>query len=404
LTAREERPSSGTLALILGALAGLGPLSIDMYLPSLPTMARDLATTASSTQLTLAAYFGGLCFGQLAYGPLADRFGRKRPLYAGLVLYVAASVGCALAPSVYALIALRVLQALGGAAGPVVMRAVIRDLYVGSEAARMMSLLTLVMGVAPILAPLLGGWVLLIGGWRMIFAVLALLGAACLALMVLALPETSIARTPSLNVATILAGMGHLARDRSFVFYTLAGACAQAGMFAYISGSPFVLIDLHHVSPQNYGYIFGANAVGLIAGTQVNRRLLAQLRPAQILSRAAAVTTLLGAILIVIATTHIGGLAAVVVSLFVFMTSLGFIVPNAVALAMEEQGARAGLASAALGSLQFAIAAGASSLVGTLNDGSMRPMAGVMAACGLAALIFALSARFRERAASHVTP
>jgi MFS transporter, DHA1 family, multidrug resistance protein len=392
----EARPAprdrQGLLALILGALAALGPLSIDMYLPSLPSIERDLRTTASMTQLTLAAYFAGLGVGQLAYGPLTDRFGRKRPLYFGLTLYVLASAGCALAPNAEALIALRFLQALGGAAGPVVMRAVVRDLYRGAEAARMLSMLILVMGAAPILAPLLGGFTLTIAGWRTIFVVLTVLGAACLALMAAALPETSATRTP-IALRSLASGMRGLLGHRSFVAYTLTGAFSQAGMFAYISGSPFVLIELFHVSPQRYGWFFGANALGFIAASQVNHRLLAGRGPGSLRSRGTVATASVGALLLAIAMSEAGGLPAVAAALFAFLVSLGFIGPNATALAMEEQGQRAGLASAVLGSIQFGIAACASSLVGLLNDGSMRPMAGVMAACGAASFVAGRIAR-----------
>jgi DHA1 family bicyclomycin/chloramphenicol resistance-like MFS transporter len=390
------KPKSGLLALILGALSALGPLSIDMYLPSLPAIQRDLGTTASATQLTLSAFFAGLGIGQLAYGPLTDRFGRKRPLYAGLGLYVVASLLCALAPSVGVLIALRFVQAVGGAAGPVVTRAVVRDLYVGAPAARLLSMLMLVMGAAPILAPLFGGWVLLAASWRVIFAILAALGTACLVLMAAALPETATARTPRLDLGAITRHLKELLRDRSFLMYTLTGAFSQAGMFAYISGSPFVLIELFHVSPQRYGWIFGSNAAALIAAAQVNHRLLARRLPAEILARATAVICVVGAALVAVAALDPAPLAAVVVSLFAFVGSLGFIGPNATALAMEDQGARAGLASAALGSIQFGIAAVASSLVGVLNDGSMRPMAGGMAACGAASFVAGLVARRRS--------
>ena len=380
------------LALILGALAALGPLTIDMYLPSLPSIEQDLGTTASRTQLTLASYFAGLGIGQLAYGPLTDRFGRKSPLYVGLTLYLLASAGCALAPNAEALIALRFLQALGGAAGPVVMRAVVRDLYVGADAARLLSMLILVMGAAPILAPLLGGLLLTFASWRVIFVVLAVLGAACLALMATALPETSTTRT-RIEPGTLVDGVKRLLGHRSFLAHTLTGAFSQAGMFAYISGSPFVLIELFHVSPQRYGWFFGANALGFIAASQVNHRLLAGRGPGALLARGTVATAAMGAILLALAVTGIGGLPAVAAALFGFMASLGFIGPNATALAMEEQGARAGLASAVLGSIQFGIAACASSMVGLLNDGSMRPMAGVMAACGAASWVFGNIAR-----------
>ena len=385
-------PSPAVLALVLGALTALGPLTIDMYLPALPTIQRDLGTTASLTQLTLAAYFAGLGLGQLAYGPLTDRFGRKPPLYGGLVLYILASAACHFAPSVEVLIALRFLQAVGGAAGQVVTRAVVRDLYVGAPAAQILSRLILVMGVAPILAPLTGGWLLSVAGWRTIFAVLAVLGTGCLVLMIAVLPETAKTRAPRLDLGAIGAGLGALGRDRSFLAFTMTGAFSQAGMFAYISGSPFVLIELFHVSPQRFGWIFGANAVALITGSQINHRLLARRSPAQVLAPATLSLAVAGALLLAVAVSGRAGLAGIVVALFLFLANLGFIGSNAIALAMDKQGARAGLASAALGSLQFAISAAASSLVGLFNDGSARPMAAVMAVCALSSWVAATAA------------
>jgi MFS transporter, DHA1 family, multidrug resistance protein len=387
------RSRPGLLVLVLGALISLGPLSVDMYLPALPTIQRELGTTASMTQLTLAVYFAGLAVGQLAYGPLTDKLGRKKPLYAALTLYVLASIGCALAPDVRALIALRFLQAVGGAATPVVMRAVVRDLYVGPAAARVLSTLMLVMGVAPILAPTFGGWVLMFAGFRAIFAILAGLGAGCLLLTVVALPETAAERTERYSLDTLRVSFRDLVRDRSFLAYTLTGAFAYAGMFAYISGSPFVLIELFHVSPQRYGWIFGANAFGLIAASQINHRLLARRLPSVILTRATLAISAVGAALVVVSLSAQVGLPVVFALLFAFLSCLGFISPNATALAMDDQGSRAGLASAVLGCLQFVIAALASSLVGLLNDGSMRPMTFVMLGCAASSAILCVVAR-----------
>ncbi len=379
------------LMLALGSLTAFGPLSIDMYLPSLPTLQRELATSASAVQLTLAAFMAGLCLGQLAYGPLSDRFGRRLPLAVGIVLYILASAACAFAPSVQWLIALRFLQALGGAAGPVIARAVVRDLYSGREVARVLSLLMLVMGAAPILAPMLGGWVLELAGWRAIFGVLALLGVACLVFATRALPRTEGLGQPpppgmlGMNVRALLG-------DRRFLAYTLVGGFAQAAMFAYISGSPFVLMGLHHVSPGAFAWIFGLNAAGLIAASQVNRRLLARYTPARIALAATLFCTGVGAVLVALALTGAGRVATVVPALFLFLTGTGFVSPNVAALAMEEHGKRAGIASALLGSAQFAVAAGASSLVGLLNDGSMLPMAALMAACAGTASVLGLVA------------
>lgn len=372
-----------SIVLVLGALIALGPFSIDMYLPSFPVIERELHTTASLTQLTLAVYFAGMGLGQLVYGPLTDRFGRKPPLYAGLVVYVLASIACAFAPSIHALIALRFVQALGGAAGQVIARAVVRDLHVGAKAARMLAMLTLVMGIAPIVAPLLGGWILALAGWRVIFATLAVLGLGALVVMAVVLPETAKTRS-RIDVRTIGAGFRELARDRSFVAFTFAGAFAHAGMFAYIAGSPYVFIELFQLSPGAYGAIFGANALGLIVASQVNHRLLDRHTPARLLARSAGAIAAIGLALVVVAVTGVGGLLAIVASLFAYISTVGVIGANAIALAMDGQGARAGLASAVLGFLQFAIAAAAAALVGVLDDGSACPMAAVMGGCAIA--------------------
>ena len=382
-----------TLALLLGSLTAFAPLSIDMYLPSLPAIQEDLGTTASTVQLTLAVFFAGLAVGQLVYGPLSDRFGRKRPLVVGLALYAVASVGCALAPNIETLIALRFVQALGGAAGIVIARAVVRDLRSGAEAARLLSLLMLVMGAAPILAPLLGGWLLLLGTWRVTFGVLGTLGLVCLAVVPRGLPETSTQRMAQLDLQAIGAQMRALGKDRYFVAYSFAGGFSQAGMFAYISGSPFVLIEIFHVSPQAYGWIFGANAAGLIAASQLNRRLLATRPPAKVLARALLVALVAGGALLLLAMLRAEILPAVLVLLFFFVATLGFVGPNATAVAMDRHGERAGMASATLGAGQYVIAALASAAVGIANDGTMRPMAIVMIGCAVAASLAAALGR-----------
>lgn len=381
----------GLLMLALGSLTAFAPLSIDMYLPSLPSIQHELATSASLVQLTLAAFMAGLCLGQLAYGPLSDRFGRRGPLAVGIALYILASAACAFAPNVQWLIALRFLQALGGAAGPVIARAVVRDLYSGREVARVLSVLMLVMGAAPILAPMLGGWVLELAGWRAIFGVLAGLGVACLVFTARTLPRAEAHGQPpppgmlGKNVRALLG-------DRRFLAYTLSGGFASAGMFAYISGSPFVMMSLHHVSPEAFAWIFGLNAAGLIAASQVNRRLLGRHSPARIALAATLFCAAVGAVLVGLALTGAGRVATLVPALFLFLTGLGFVSPNVTALALEEHGQRAGIASAVLGSAQFAVAAGASSLVGLLNDGSMLPMAAVMVGCAGAAWVLGLVA------------
>jgi MFS transporter, DHA1 family, multidrug resistance protein len=377
-------PSQAVLALVLGALTAFGPLSIDMYLPGLPLIQRDLHTSAAATELTLSAFFAGLALAQLAYGPLSDRFGRKRPVYAGLLIYALASLGCALAPSIAVLIACRFLQAVGGAAGMVVARAVVRDLHSGREAARLMSMLILVMGAAPILAPIAGSWLVTVAGWRAIFLLLAGLGLACLALVGALLPETAPQHLPHAVRAALAVRYVRLLRHRRFIAYTLATALSGAGMFAYIAGSPFVLMGQHHVSPRTFSIVFGTNALGLIAGSQLNRLVLRHFPPSRILGTTLGVTVLAGLAVMGVALAGDTPLWQLLLPLFVYVASLGFIGSNAVALALEDQAHQAGLASALLGSLQFTCAATSSALVG-LGHGALLPMAGVMAACALGA-------------------
>ncbi|MEX0958822.1 MAG: Bcr/CflA family multidrug efflux MFS transporter [Burkholderiales bacterium] len=378
-------PKRLRVTLVLGALTAFAPMSIDMYLPALPDIGRSLDADAASVQLTLSAFFIGLALGQAVYGPLADRFGRKGPLYFGLVVYIAASIGCALASDIDALIGLRLMQALGGCVGIVVARAVVRDLYGHQESARMFSVLMLVMGVAPILAPLLGGYVLIWFGWRAIFWVLALFGLSCMLAAALILPETRPAHTIKPNLFSAISGYGRLLIDRRFIGYTLAGGLAQAGLFAYISGSPFVFIEVFGVPAHHYGWLFGMNAVGLIGASQVNRRLLARRSPDELLRRANLVNALFGIALAGIAFSGFGGLPMLLVPLFGYITALGFTFPNAAAGALAPFGDRAGSASALLGSVQFTIAAVAGAAVGLLHDDTAVPMAAVIGMCGAAA-------------------
>ncbi|MCC7271202.1 MAG: Bcr/CflA family multidrug efflux MFS transporter [Alphaproteobacteria bacterium] len=382
------RQQRAELYLILGALTAFAPLSIDMYLPALPTLERAFAASTDAVQRTLASFFLGFALGQATYGPVADRFGRKPPLYFGLGLFVAASVGCALAPSVEALTVLRFVQAVGACSGMVIARAMVRDLFDPQDAARVYSSLMLVTGVAPILAPIAGGVVLARLGWAAIFWTLALLGVAALVATHLRLPESH-RGDPSqpLALGRSLVAYGRILRDRRFVGYAAGGGVAMAGMFAYIAGSPFVFIDLHGVAAADYGWLFGLNAMGFVVAAQVNGRLLPRgahdraLRVAGLVQAAAVV------LLVAMAVTGSGGLAGLVVPIFVYVAALGFIMPNAAALAMAPYGRAAGVASALLGTLQFSLAAVASTAVGLLHDGTALPMAATMATCGLLALL-----------------
>jgi DHA1 family bicyclomycin/chloramphenicol resistance-like MFS transporter len=373
---------SSIVILVLGALTAFAPLSIDMYLPSLPTLERELAAPASAVKLTLSAFLIGLAAGQLLYGPLSDRFGRKAPLISGVALYTVASVGCAYAATVEALIALRVLQALGGCAGMVITRAIVRDMVDGPEAARLFSTLMLVMGVAPILAPLLGGYVLIWFGWSAIFWFLALFGAVCLAGIALILPET---RPPHLRtqggVGATLATYGRLLTSRRFLGFVLSTGFPTAGMFVYITASPHLLIGTHGVPAEAYGWVFGANAAGLIGASQFNRLLLRRLSVERMLALGVAIYLAGALILLTVALADVGGLPALLAALFLTIASLGTIMPNAAAAALAGEAAHAGSASALIGTLPFVIGALAGAAVAALPSGSALAMAGVIAGC-----------------------
>jgi DHA1 family bicyclomycin/chloramphenicol resistance-like MFS transporter len=371
--------------LILGSLIAFAPLSVDMYLAALPTIEREFGITTGPAQLTLSAYLLGMALGQLVYGPLSDRFGRKPPLYAGLVIYVLASIGCAAASSIEALIALRFVQAVGGSAGMVIARATVRDLFEPREAARMFSLLMLVMGVAPILAPLAGGYVMLAAGWRAIFWVLALAGAVALAAVAALLPETRRAGTvAATGLASAMRGFAAVLTERRFLAATLTGGFAGAGMFGYISASPFVFIGVFGVAPESFGWIFGANAAGLIACSQLNRRLLLRHPPARLL-RAALVVNLAAGIAVLAAALAGAGMFVLLAPIFVCISTLGFIFPNAGALALAPFPDRAGVASALQGTIAHTIGAAVGAVVGALHDASAVPMAAAFALCGIAA-------------------
>jgi MFS transporter, DHA1 family, multidrug resistance protein len=374
------------LALILGALTAMGPLAIDTYLPALPRIADDLHTSDALVQVSLSVYFVGIALGQAFYGPLSDRLGRKPALYLGLVLFILASLGCALAGTVEALIVFRFLQALGGCAPLVVPRAIVRDHFDQRDSVRMLSILMLVMGLAPILSPLVGGQLLGRFGWRSIFWVHAVYGSVWLLAVAIGLHESlDLARRQRQQLGAVLAVYGRLLRDRAFIAHVLVGALIFAGLLAYISGSPFVFIELFHVSPSHFGLYFGVNAIGIMAASQINRWLAHRLDASQILRRVLPVSLVASVALFVNAATGFGGFAGILVPLFVYIAMHGFVMPNTTALAMAPHGAVAGSASALLGSIQFILGALSGTLVGALSDGTPVPLAMVIAGCGACA-------------------
>jgi DHA1 family bicyclomycin/chloramphenicol resistance-like MFS transporter len=395
------RPMTRTGALqrilTLGAMTAFAPMSIDMYLPGFTALQQDLHTTPDAVQRTLVVFFLGLALGQAFWGPVSDRFGRKRPLFLGIVLYALASLGCAMATSIEALLAWRMLQALGGCAGIVIARSMVRDLYEPIDAARVFSRLTLVLGAAPILAPMAGAAIVQTSGWRAIFLALAAFGLACL-LAALSLPESLApgARSSAQQhpVRNALRTYLELLRDRRFIGFALSGALGQSAMFAYIAGAPFVLMQVYGLSPAQFGWVFGANAMGLIAASQINHALLSRVASKALLRRALISLTIWAALMVVLAALG-AGFWAVVIPLFLALASLGFSFPNATALALAHQAGRVGSAAALIGSIQFTLAALSGSAVGMFTARSPLPMAGVF--CVFAGLALWANRRFAPR-------
>jgi DHA1 family bicyclomycin/chloramphenicol resistance-like MFS transporter len=374
-------------ALILGGLSAFAPLSIDMYLPALPSMTGDFHTSDTTLQLTLTAFVIGLAVGQLVLGPLSDALGRRKPLLAGLALYVLGSVLCAISPSPELLITARVVQAIGAAAGIVISRAVVRDLYSGTAMTRYFSTLMLINGVAPILAPVLGGQILRLTSWRGVFVVLTVFGALLLAAVALSLPEPLPAglRTPA-RPRSILRAYGHLLTDRGFLGYTLACGLMFAGLFAYVSGSSFVLQGVYGLSPQAFSLVFGLNGVGIVLAGQLNRRIVGRFGERALL-RSGLLSSFAGGLGVLLAVVVHLGLVGLLIPLFVLVASIGLVMPNASSLALAEHAKNAGSASALLGVLQFIIGGLATPLVGLGGPGTALPMVIVMASFSTLALL-----------------
>ncbi len=378
--------STGRLAALLGLLAAFGPLSIDMYLPAFPQIGESLGGGVQGVQLTLAAYFIGMALGQLLHGPLSDRLGRRPPLFAGLVVYIAASILCALATSMEALIALRFLQALAGCAGMVISRAVVRDVSDVLDPVRLMGRLMLVMGVAPILAPLIGGYIAAWFGWRAIFWLLALIGVATLLLCIFMLHETlPDARRRRGSLLHVLHSYGGLLADRRFMGAALASGFAISGMFAYIAGSPFVFITLNGVASEHYGWLFGAAAAGFIVFSQVSPKLAARLGRERVFNLS--IAAIAGSGLALLAFTALGApFAAQYVMIFLYVSLLGIALPLGTIITITPFPHMAGTASALVGTLQFGMGAMAGTLISVLHDGTALPMALTIGLGGSAAL------------------
>jgi MFS transporter, DHA1 family, multidrug resistance protein len=386
------------IILILSALAAIAPFSIDMYLPAFPAMAQSLDTDIAHITLSLTSFFIGISVGQLLYGPLLDRIGRKKPLLFGLVLYTIASAGCAFASNARWLIALRLLQALGGCGGMVAVRAIIRDIFPIQDIARIISTIMLVMGAAPIIAPTVGSVVMTAFNWRGIFYILAAFGAVLTAAVIIALPESKQPDpTISLHPAKISSDYFSVLKQPQFLAYALCGGLGSAGMFAYISGSPFVYIKLFKISETHYGWLFGLNAFGLIFGSQLNRFVLRRFTSQQAILVISSLQASIGILLIVSSTFGQFQMIATLILISGYLFLQGFLYPNTTALALVPFEKNAGAASAMMGFLQMVCSSMASALVSYLHNETALPMTGVMAVCaGLGLLSLLTILRRRE--------
>ena len=384
-----------SMVWVLGLLSTFAPISIDMYLPSLPTIGREFGVAAANVQLTLGAFFIGFAIGQLFWGPLSDKFGRRPMLIAGVVLFILTSALCALSTSIEALIGFRLLQALGGGAGTVIARAIVRDRFDANHGARVMSYMMLVTALAPLTAPLIGGYVLQWFGWRAIFWILSGFGAVCLIILLAALPESNPhERRNKATLWRVFAGYAAVFRDLRVVACLLTGGFAFAGMFAYISGTPFVYIELFGVPAEAYGYLFGLNIISLMTSSYINGKLVVRFGSMRLVTFGACLAACSGGALLYTAWSGTGGLVGIVIPLFFYLGSLSFITANAIALAVEGFPFSAGTVAAVFGASQFGFGAIAGAAVGLLYNNTPVPMAAVIAGCGLISL---LSARLLAR-------
>ncbi|WP_306327126.1 Bcr/CflA family multidrug efflux MFS transporter [Streptomyces venezuelae] len=399
ITERAPEPTGSAAArrtgllvtLVLGGLTALPPLSMDMYLPALPEVTGALAAPAATIQLTLTACLAGMALGQLVVGPMSDRWGRRRPLLVGMVVYVLATAACAFAPTAGTLIGFRLLQGLAGAAGIVIARAVVRDLYDGVEMARFFSTLMLISGVAPIIAPLIGGQILRITDWRGVFHVLTVIGVLLTLVVWRFLGETlPPERRHEGGVGQALRTMRGLLADRVFAGYMLTGGLAFAALFAYISASPFVVQEIYGASPQTFSLLFGLNSIGLVAVGQINGKLLVGRVSLDKALGWGLGTILVAALALLLMTSGAFGkvgLVPIAAGLFVLMSAMGLAMPNTNALALMRTPHAAGSASALLGTTSFLVGAVASPLVGIAGERTAVPMAVVQLTCAVLALV-----------------
>jgi DHA1 family bicyclomycin/chloramphenicol resistance-like MFS transporter len=375
------------LILLLGSLTALGPFSIDMYLPGFPAIAKDLHTTVARVSLSLSGFFIGISVGQLLYGPLLDRFGRKKPLYIGLMVYIISSIGCAYATSIDALIILRFIQAVGSCAAAVASIAMVRDLFPLNENAKVFALLMLVVGVSPMIAPTVGGYVTTAFGWHSVFIVLMLLGLVNLLASIFGLPDSyKPDPTISLKPRPIITNFLAVLKEPQFYTYALTGSVAFAGLFAYVAGSPLLFMDIYAVSEETYGWIFAFLSIGLIGSSQLNTLLLRKYSSEQLIFAALICQAVTGIVFLVGSINGWFGLPETIALLFIFLGCLGFASPNTSALSLAPFSKNAGSASALMGAVQMGLGTIASVGVSLFDTRSSLPMVAIMASTSLIAL------------------
>jgi DHA1 family bicyclomycin/chloramphenicol resistance-like MFS transporter len=383
--------------LMLGLLSAIGPFSIDMYLPGFNAIAADLSTNIEHVQLSLTSFFIGIAIGQMIYGPLLDRFGRKNPLIVGLLIYIAASIGCAFVQTADGLIALRFIQALGSCVGMVASRAMVRDYFPASETAKIFSLLMLVIGVSPILAPTLGGYVIDLWNWHYIFVFLTIFSSLILLGVLFFLPKSRPDVSVSLKPKPIVHGFWSVFRTRQFIVYALAGGLASSGMYAYLSGSPFVMMELYGLTEKQYGWVFALIAGGLITSSQLNNLLLRRFRSETIAQNALMVQSAVAILMFILALANLLSLSGIIILIFCFLACQGFVFPNTSALALNPFTKSAGSASALLGTIQLSIGAISSVLVSVLHNRTSIPMVTIMAVCAVVSFLILAGAARRNK-------
>jgi DHA1 family bicyclomycin/chloramphenicol resistance-like MFS transporter len=382
------------LILILGSLTALGPFSIDMYLPGFPAIARDLHTTAAKVSLSLSGFFIGISVGQLLYGPLLDRFGRKKPLFIGLCVYIIASLGCSFTKSIDGLIMWRVVQAIGSCAATVASVAMVRDLFPVKDNAKVFSLLLLVVGVSPMIAPTVGGYVTAAFGWNAVFFILTGMGIAILAATVLWLPDSyKPDKSLSLKPRPILLNFLSVIKEPQFYTYSLTGAIAFAGLFAYVSGSPLVFMEVFHTDEKVYGWIFAFLSVGFIGTSQLNGPLLRRFKSEQVVNVALIAQAAIGLTFLAAALAGLLNLPTTLVFLFFFLCCVGLVFPNAAALSLAPFTKNAGSASALMGALQMGMGTLISIAISLFEVPSIVPMVTAMAGSAAFALLVLVTGR-----------